>query len=145
MEGASMAAIPGMTEPTRRLSTPALVMTSIYTLGVNAVWLSYNLFILPIQVQAVSTEATKGIVLGALVGIAIGIAVIVNIIAGIISDHSNSRFGRRRPLLTWGMLLTLPFILMPLFLPLTLFTVSLAYLGIQVFTNISSGAFQPTL
>lgn len=131
--------------PMKRLSTPALVMTSIYTLGVNAVWLSYNLFILPIQVQAVTSEATKGIVLGALVGIAIGIAVIVNIIAGIFSDHSNSRFGRRRPLMTWGMLLTLPFILIPLFFHLTLFTVSISYLGMQIFTNISSGAFQPTL
>lgn len=139
-----MAAIPDAA-PMKKLSTSALVMTSIYTLGVNAVWLSYNLFILPIQVQAVTTEATKGIVLGALVGIAIGIAVIVNIIAGIFSDHSNSRFGRRRPLISWGMLLTLPFILLPLFFPLTLFTVSLVYLGIQVFTNISSGAFQPTL
>ncbi len=131
--------------PMKRLSTAALVMTSVYTLGVNAVWLSYNLFILPIQVQSVTTEATKGIVLGALVGVAIGFAVIVNIVAGIISDHSNSRYGRRRPMMTWGMLLTLPFILMPLFFPLSLFTVSLAYLGMQIFTNVSSGAFQPTL
>src|SRR5574340_410833 len=84
--------------PVKPLSMPALIMTSIYTLGVNAVWLSYNIFILPVQVQAVTTEATKGIVLGALVGVAIGIAVIVNIIAGIISDHTNSRFGRRRPM-----------------------------------------------
>ena len=139
-----MAAVPDAV-PVKRLSTPALVMTSVYTLGVNAVWLSYNLFILPVQVQAVTTEATKGIVLGALVGVAISIAVIVNIIAGIVSDHSDSRFGRRRPMMTWGMLLTLPFILLPLFFPLTLFAVSLAYLGIQVCTNISSGAFQPTL
>lgn len=139
-----MAAVPDAV-PVKRLSTPALVMTSVYTLGVNAVWLSYNLFILPVQVQAVTTEATKGIVLGALVGVAISIAVIVNIIAGIVSDHSDSRFGRRRPMMTWGMLLTLPFILLPLFFPLTLFTVSLAYLGIQVCTNVSSGAFQPTL
>jgi MFS family permease len=139
-----MAAVPDAV-PVKRLSTPALVMTSVYTLGVNAVWLSYNLFILPVQVQAVTTEATKGIVLGALVGVAISVAVIVNIIAGIVSDHSDSRFGRRRPMMTWGMLLTLPFILLPLFFPLTLFTVSLAYLGIQVSTNVSSGAFQPTL
>src|SRR3984893_7856674 len=145
MEEASMAAIPGMTEPTQRLSAPALVMTSIYTLGVNAVWLSYNLFILPLQVQSVSSEATKGIVLGVLVGAAIGIAVIVNIIAGIVSDHSNSRFGRRRPIMIGGMILTLPFILLPVFLPLSLLTVSLAYLGIQIFTNVSSGGFQPTL
>ena len=131
--------------PLKPLSMPALIMTSIYTLGVNAVWLSYNIFILPVQVQAVSSEATKGIVLGALVGIAIGIAVIVNIVAGIMSDHTNSRFGRRRPLMTWGMLLTLPFILLPLFFPLTLLTVCLSYLGMQIFTNVSSGAFQPTL
>lgn len=68
-----MAAVPGET-PMKRLSTPALVLTSVYTLGINAVWLSYNLFILPIQVQAVTTEATKGIVLGALIGVAIGSA-----------------------------------------------------------------------
>ncbi|HEY6411394.1 MAG TPA: MFS transporter, partial [Ktedonobacteraceae bacterium] len=140
-----MAAVPEITTPTQRLSLSALILTSIYTLGVNAVWLSYNIFILPVQIQSVTSESTKGIVLGALVGGAIGIAVIVNIIAGIFSDHSNSRFGRRRPMMLWGMALTLPFILLPVFLPLTLFTVSLAYLGMQIFTNVSSGAFQPTL
>src|ERR1700686_1701756 len=113
-----MAAVPDAA-PMKRLSTPALVITSIYTLGVNAVWLSYNLFILPLQVQSVSSEATKGIVLGALVVVAIGIAVIVNTIAGIVSDHSNSRFGRRRPIMICGMILTLPFILQPVFLPLS--------------------------
>lgn len=140
-----MSSISEIATPTRRLSTSALILTSIYTLGVNGVWLSFNIFILPVQVQAVTSEATKGIVLGTLAGVAIGIAVIVNIIAGITSDHSNSRFGRRRPMLLWGMVLTLPFILLPIFLPLTLLTVSLSYLGMQIFTNVSSGAFQPTL
>jgi MFS family permease len=140
-----MSSISDLVTPTKRLSTLALIMTSIYTLGVNVVWLSFNIFILPLQIQSVTTEATKGIVLGALAGVAIGIAVIVNIIAGIISDHSNSRFGRRRPMLVWGMVLTLPFILLPVFLPLSLLTVSLSYLGMQIFTNVSSGAFQPTL
>jgi len=95
--------------------------------------------------QSVTSESTKGIALGALVGVAIGLAVIVNIIAGIISDHSNSRFGRRRPMMMWGMVLTLPFLLLPVFFPLSLLTVSVAYLGMQIFTNVSSGAFQPTL
>lgn len=140
-----MSSLSELTAPAQKLSLPALIMTSIYTLGVNAVWLSYNIFILPLQVQSVTSEATKGIALGALVGVAIGIAVIVNIIAGIISDHSNSRFGRRRPVLVWGMMCTLPFLLFPVFFPLSLLTVSLAYLGMQVFTNVSSGAFQPTL
>ena len=140
-----MSSISEMTAPTQRLSASALIMTSIYTLGVNAVWLSYNIFILPVQVQSVTSESTKGIALGALVGVAIGLAVIVNIIAGIISDHSNSRFGRRRPMMMWGMVLTLPFLLLPVFFPLSLLTVSVAYLGMQIFTNVSSGAFQPTL
>ncbi|MFL5666888.1 MAG: hypothetical protein ACJ8BW_36900 [Ktedonobacteraceae bacterium] len=140
-----MSSISDIVTPTKRLSTLALIMTSIYTLGVNVVWLSFNIFILPLQVQSVTTEATKGIVLGALTGVAIGIAIIVNIIAGIISDHSKSRFGRRRPLLVWGMVLTLPFILLPVFFPLSLLMVSLSFLGIQIFTNVSLGAFQPTL
>ncbi len=140
-----MSSISELAAPTQRLSVSALVMTSIYTLGVNAVWLSYNIFILPVQMQSVTSESTKGIALGALVGVAIGLAVIVNIIAGIISDHSNSRFGRRRPMMMWGMVLTLPFLLLPVFFPLSLLTVSVAYLGMQIFTNVSSGAFQPTL
>src|SRR5579863_3947792 len=144
-EMAEIPEIPEIPEPTERLSMSALVMTSIYTLGVNAVWLSYNIFILPVQVQTVTSESTKGIVLGVLAGGAIGIAVIVNIIAGIMSDHSNSRFGRRRPLMLWGMVLTLPFVLLPVFFPLSLLIVVLGYLGIQIFTNVSSGAFQPTL
>jgi MFS family permease len=140
-----MAAISEMTEPMKRLSMPALIMTSVYALGVNAVWLSYNLFLLPLLVQNATSESTKGIVLGALAGISIGIAVIVNIIAGVLSDHTASRFGRRRPLLVWGMLLTLPFLLLPIFFHPTLLIVSLTYLGMQIFTNVSSGAFQPTL
>jgi MFS family permease len=128
-----------------RLSMPALIMTSIYTLGVNVVWLSYNLFLLPILVQNATSEQTKATVLGTLVGISTGLAVVVNIMAGILSDHTRSRFGRRRPMLIWGMLLTIPFLLLPAFLLPTLPIVCLTYLGMQVFTNVSSGAFQPTL
>jgi MFS family permease len=131
--------------PTTKLPLLDLVLTSTYALGVNVVWLSYNIFILPLQIQEVTTAATEGIALGVLAGSAIGIAVVVNILAGIISDHSQSRFGRRRPLLFWGTLCTLPFILLPLFSSLSLLTVVLAYTGMQIFTNVSAGAWQPTL
>ena len=126
-----MSALPNseMKIPGERLSLPALIMTSIYTLGVNVVWLSYNLFLLPLLVQNATSEQTKATVLGALVGISAGIAVVVNIIAGIVSDHTRSRFGRRRPMLIWGMLLTLPFLLLPIFLRPTLPVVCLIYLG----------------
>ena len=97
-----MSAISEMAVPTRRLSVPTLILTSTFALGANLVWLAYNIFILPVQVQAVTSEATKGIAVGVLAGVAIGIAVIVNIMAGIVSDHSKSRFGRRRPRLLDG-------------------------------------------
>jgi MFS family permease len=140
-----MATLSEIASPVKRLSLSRLIFTSTYALGVNVVWLAYNIFILPLQVQEVTSAATKGIVLGALVGVAIGFAVIVNIFAGIFSDHSRSRFGRRRPTLVWGMVLTLPFILLPIFVPLSLPTVILAYMGMQIFTNVSAGAWQPTL
>jgi MFS family permease len=55
-----MSAFPdaGTRVPSKRLSTPALIMTSIYNLGVNAVWLSYNLFLLPILMQNAPSEKT---------------------------------------------------------------------------------------
>ncbi len=140
-----MTSVSGLTAPAQRLSLRTLILTSTFALGANIVWLSYNIFILPVQVQAVTTEATKGIVLGALVGAAVGFAVIVNIVAGIISDHTNGRFGRRRPLLIWGTLLTLPFVLLSALFPLTLPLVAIQYLGMQVFTNVAAGAWQPTL
>ncbi|MBA2288011.1 MAG: MFS transporter [Ktedonobacteraceae bacterium] len=140
-----MSAISEMAVPTRRLSLPTLILTSTFALGANLVWLAYNIFLLPVQVQAVTSEATKGIAVGVLAGVAIGIAVLVNIVAGIVSDHSRSRFGRRRPMMIWGMILTLPFILLPVFVPLSLPTVVIAYVGMQIFTNVSSGAWQPTL
>lgn len=140
-----MPAISAMTAPTERISMSALIMTSIYNLGVNAIWLAYSLFLLPILVQNATSEQTKGIALGTLVGVAVGIGIIINIIAGIISDHTRSRFGRRRPILLWGMLLTIPFLLLPVLFRPTLPIVCLTYLGMQIFTNVSAAGFQPTL
>jgi MFS family permease len=142
-----MSAVPSspIKEPVERLSLLTLIMTSIYNLGVNVVWLSYNLFLLPLLIQNTTTEQTKATILGTLAGASIGLAVVINIIAGILSDHTRSRFGRRRPMLIWGMLLTLPFLLLPVLLRPTLPLVCLTYLGMQIFTNVSSGAFQPTL
>ncbi len=140
-----MSAVPEIKTPTQKLSMPALIMTSVYALGANAVWITYNLFLLPILIQNATSAQTKGIVLGTLAGIAIGVGVVVNIIAGIISDHTRSRFGRRRPILICGMLLSIPFLLLPALFRPTLLIVCLTFLGIQIFTNISASGFQPTL
>jgi MFS family permease len=124
---------------------PTLIMTSTFNLGANVVWIPYNLLLLPLLVQNATTPATKATILGALVGITTCVAVVANVLAGIISDHTRSRFGRRRPILIGGMLLAIPFLLFPVLFHPTLLIVCLSYLGMQVFTNVSAAAFQPTL
>lgn len=140
-----MSTLSELTAPGKRLSLSALIMTSIYNLGANVVWLSYSLFLLPILVQDATSEQSKSVVLGIITGVATALGVVVNIIAGIVSDHSRSRFGRRRPMLLCGMVLTVPFLLLPVFLQPSLVMVSVTYLGMQIFSNISAAGFQPTL
>jgi len=120
-------------------------MTSIFSLGVNVVWIPYNLLLLPLLVQNTTTPATKATILGVLVGGSTLVSIVISVLAGIISDHTRSRFGRRRPIMIAGLLLTIPFLLIPVLFQPTLLLVSLSFLGMQVFTNISAAAFQPTL
>lgn len=122
-----------------------LIMTSIFSLGVNVVWIPYNLLLLPLLVQNTTTAATKATILGIIVGGSTLVSIVISVLAGIISDHTRSRFGRRRPMMLAGLLLTIPFLLMPVLFQPTLLLVSVSFLGLQVFTNISSAAFQPTL
>lgn len=140
-----MSALLKTSDPIKRLSMPTLVMTSVFSLGVNVVWIPYNLLLLPLLVQDTTTPATKATVLGILVGGSTLVSIVISILAAIISDHTRSRFGRRRPMMVAGLILSLPFLLMPVFFQHSLFLVSLSFLGIQIFTNISSAAFQPTL
>lgn len=132
--------------PTRTLSFAALLGTSIYTLGINVVWISFNNVIVPYQVQRVVSADTKSLIVGIVEFTGTAVAVIINIIAGIISDHfTTRRFGRRAPVMLIGALLTAPFIVLGIFLPITLPLVFTIYIGMQFFTNVSSGGFQPTL
>jgi MFS family permease len=134
----------------KRLPLGALIGTSIYTLGVNVVWLSFNIVIVPYQVQKIfpghANSNTAALWVGILEGVGTTVAVIINIIAGIISDHiTTKRFGRRAPVMLVGTVLTAPFVLLGIFFPITLPLIFTIYIGMQFFTNISSGGFQPTL
>lgn len=134
------------TQPTKKLPMAALIGTSIYTLGINAVWVAFNNIIVPVQVQAATSAVNKTLYVGIIEGVGIGLAVIVNIIAGIISDHfTTKRFGRRAPVMLIGAILTAPFLILGVFLPVTLPLAFASFIGMQIFTNVSSGAFQPTL
>ncbi len=130
----------------KKLPLGALIGTSIYALGINAVWLSFNNIILPSQVENATAKINAPLYLGLIEGVGIAVAVIINIVAGIISDHyASPRFGRRAPIMLLGSVLTVPFLLLGVFLPVTLPLAFAAYVGMQSMTNISVAAFHPTL
>lgn len=128
-----------------RLSLRSLASMSLYTLGVNFVWIAYGSIVLPLQVETVVPPESKGLVLGLIAGLSTACGVTANLLSGIVSDHSTSRWGRRRPHMLAGALLTLPCMAAAALLPLSLPLVFLGYLGAQVFTNVSAGAYQPVL
>src|SRR5579883_2627359 len=127
------AAVAVPSPPMRKLPLGALIGTSIYMLGANALWLSFNSIILPAQIESVTSPASKDLYLGLTEGVGIGVAIIVNIIAGIISDHfTTQRFGRRAPIMLIGALLTVPFLLLGVFFPVTLPLAFASYVGMQM-------------
>lgn len=144
--GAAPAPVLAPPPPMQRLSLRALIGTSIFNLGINAVWIAYNSVILPYWLKPLVPSDVYAVAIGVIEAIGIGIALIVNIVAGIISDHfSTKRFGRRAPIMFLGSLLTAPFLLLAVFLPLTLPLAATIFIGMQFFTNVSAAAFQPTL
>jgi len=119
---------------------------AIYNLGVNYVWVSYNSVILPHQIELLFPEvAVKGLVLGAIIGLSTAAGIITNILSGVLSDNVRLRWGRRWPYILLGAFLSSLILLVPALLPLALVTAAASYLMMQLFTNLSSGSYQPLL
>jgi MFS family permease len=132
--------------PTKKLPFPALLGTSVYQLGVNAIWTSFYYAILPALVERSTNASGKTLYFGIITTVGTGIGITVNIIAGIVSDHfTTKRFGRRAPVMLIGAVLTAPFLLLGIFLPVTIPLLFAIFIGMEIFTNVSAAAFQPTL
>ena len=127
----------------RKPTFPVLLGISVFQLGINAVRVIFNSILLPLQIERIVPAAQKSQVLGIIVGISVGVGILVNFFAGIVSDRNLSRLGKRSPFILIGALFTLPFLLFPLFFQASIFVIFISYLGIQLFTNLSLGAYQP--
>ena len=118
---------------------------SVFYLGLNYLWISYNSLILPTQVLYAFSAELRGIALGAIASGGVLIGVFMNLISGIISDGMITRIGRRRPLIIAGVAGLIPVMitaaLFPPFGPL----VASEYLLMQIFSNMAQGSFQPLL
>lgn len=113
----------------------------LFWLPNNVLWTGLLLIVLPERVLAlVGARAATGVlswtsILGTIV------AIIVSPVFGLISDHFRSRLGRRRPLMVWGSLLSLSFLLAIAYAPsLPLFVVGLV--GVQFLNNVAQSAYQ---
>jgi len=142
------------TESVIKRSVSFLFGMSTLILGANFVWLSYNTILLPTLIERVVTT-NKALVVGLLGCIGTLLGLLVTILWGIISDHSTSHWGRRSPTILSGALLALPLIALPalflspalksFFSSLALPIIIISFLGMQLSTNMSNGAWWPLL
>ena len=117
------------------------IKITIFGFALAALWSSLHTFVIQVRLLDFVAESQKNTYLGLLTGTGLILAMAVQPIAGAISDRSGFRWGRRRPYILLGTILTM------LFLPgiglagsyLTLF---ITYCLLQVSCNTAQGPYQ---
>lgn len=124
-----------------RLSLGNQLALGLFWMPNNVLWTGLLLIVLPERVLAlVGARAATGVLSWtSLLGVLV--AILVTPVFGLVSDHFRSRLGRRRPLMIWGTLMSLAFLLAIAYAPsLPLFVVGLV--GVQFFNNVAQSAYQ---
>jgi MFS family permease len=114
---------------------------NIYWLGLNMSSGSLTPIILPVLVAQFVGEATKGTYLGVLRSAGLIVAILVQPAAGLLSDRSTLRWGRRRPFIFIGALLSIVFLAL-IGVSGTYWLLFAAVLLMQFSSNIAHGALQ---
>ena len=109
--------------------------------ALTALWSSLGSILLPIRILAYVPEAQKNTYLGLLTFTGLVVAIIIQPVAGTFSDFTNSRWGRRRPYILLGMLMTL--IMLPwVGLASTYAAIFVVYCLLQICTNTAQASYQ---
>lgn len=117
---------------------------SIFWLGVSIHWAAFLTIVMQVRTAELVPPEIKGTMLGVLSAAGALISTVIELIAGPISDRSRSRWGRRRPFIFWGTLLSLPFIW--LFVVAPNFPMLVAcFVAIQLFLNWANGPYQAVI
>jgi len=95
---------------TREFRPFDFVRITIFGFATTALWSSLHSIILPIRIMEFVPESQKATCLGLLTFTGLLLAIAVQPIAGMASDRSGSRWGRRRPFILVGGILTLSFL-----------------------------------
>lgn len=111
--------------------------------GTNYLWISYESLILPLELEAVTGNSSPGLLLGIIAFITISIGVLFSLFAGVLSDGYSIMWGKRGPYVILGSIITIIAVALDLLPSLSILMVFIAFLFVQVGSNISSGAYQP--
>jgi MFS family permease len=128
----------------QRVSKGEMFCLSAYWAGHSFMWNSLHPIVLPAILIGFVPDAQKNTYLGLLTFAGLTIAMIVQPVAGTISDAWRSSWGRRRPLMLLGIVLTLPCLGLLSWCS-TLTTLLLGYLGLQFASNIALASAQGLL
>ena len=83
---------------------------TIFGMAMTALWSSLHTIILPLRIADFIPAGRQATYLGLLTVTGLILAIIVQPIAGFMSDHSGSKWGRRRPYILIGAIMTLSFL-----------------------------------
>ncbi len=118
-----------------------LFKISLFWLGLSTVWGGLNIVYLPDRVETLVGSANKGTFVGLLVALGLVVAVIVQPVMGAVSDRSSHRWGRRRPFMVAGALVTALLLLMMAAIS-TYALLLTAVILMQISANTAQGAYQ---
>ena len=113
---------------------------SAFWFGSNFLWIPLTTLLIQTQIKSVVPSDVKNSALGLAVGIGGVTAVAVPPLVGYWSDRLNTRFGRRRPIMVVGSLLTVPGLVILMFAG-NYPSVLVGYLIIQFFFNAANAAY----
>jgi MFS family permease len=117
------------------------VTLSIYWLGITAMWNGLHVLILPKRMEALYGPASAGLGLGLITIAGVVAALLVQPTAGAISDFTASRWGRRKPYIVIGSLLSVVF-LWAVASSDSAVAIVVSLVMLQVASNIAQGPFQ---
>jgi MFS family permease len=117
------------------------VKVNIFGFALNALWNPMSTTIMPLLVLDFVAESQKNTYLGIITFVGLVLAIIVQPVAGAISDQSNFTWGRRRPYILLGSILSI-LLLMSMGFANSLIAVLLIYCLLQISSNIAHGPWQ---
>jgi MFS family permease len=128
----------------KTLSVPRMLILNAYWVGLSFMWNALHPIVLPALLLSFVPAAKKNTYLGLLTFAGLLLALILQPLAGAATDHWNSPFGRRRPLMVIGTILDFAFLGVLAWSGGFIWLV-VGYIGLQLSSNLAQGPLQGLL